>query len=345
MKKVLVTGANGHLGNNLTLLLAKRGYQVRASVRNPRDVSTTHYLQLPNVEIVNIELMDPHSIARAAVGVDCIFHTAAPNIFWASDPKKSIRDPIVKGSEYMMQAASSAGVKTVIFTSSCSAAGNDARQGVPINESQWNLKTKISMVAAKIEAERRVFKMAKNANIRLCSILMPSIVGPRCFRHTAQTQMYERLLRGRVPVVPPLGFHVVDVRDAALAHVLAYENQSATGRYIVAGRHFSPQDILDFIDAYTDKALKGPKRILPSWAFKPLIAGDWLRSSMTGSPRQLTSEMAHEYFNKDQLLTSERAESELGWLARPFEETFRDTLDWVDDFFVKQQNPRSSYLP
>jgi dihydroflavonol-4-reductase len=271
MKKVLVTGASGHLGNNLAILLAKRGYEVRASVRNPRDSSKIHYLQQRNIEIVGIELMDPHSITRAAVGVDCIFHTATPNTFWAKDPKKSIRDPIVKGSEYMMQAASAAGVKTVVFSSSCSAAGSDAVQGEPITESNWNLKTKMVLLGAKVEAERRVFKMAKNANIRLCSILMPNIIGPRCFRHTANTTVYEKLLRGRLPNLPPYGYHILDVRDAALAHVLAYENETASGRYIVAGRHFVPQELLNFLGEHIQKDFKGMRRILPSWAFKPSL--------------------------------------------------------------------------
>jgi len=33
----LVTGANGHLGNNLVRLLLKENQKVRASVRNPKN--------------------------------------------------------------------------------------------------------------------------------------------------------------------------------------------------------------------------------------------------------------------------------------------------------------------
>ncbi|MCK4795561.1 MAG: NmrA family NAD(P)-binding protein, partial [Desulfobacteraceae bacterium] len=35
----LVTGANGHLGNNLVRALVERGDTVRASVRNPKNTA------------------------------------------------------------------------------------------------------------------------------------------------------------------------------------------------------------------------------------------------------------------------------------------------------------------
>ena len=42
-KKVLVTGANGHVGNNLVKALLERGYRVRASVRDSSDRRKTEH--------------------------------------------------------------------------------------------------------------------------------------------------------------------------------------------------------------------------------------------------------------------------------------------------------------
>ncbi|RIH62706.1 NAD-dependent epimerase/dehydratase family protein [Mariniphaga sediminis] len=40
-KTVLVTGANGHLGNNLLRELLKQGYHVRGTIRNLNNVSSS----------------------------------------------------------------------------------------------------------------------------------------------------------------------------------------------------------------------------------------------------------------------------------------------------------------
>ena len=44
-KRVLVTGANGHVGYSLVELLIERGYNVRASVRNKDDENLTRHLK------------------------------------------------------------------------------------------------------------------------------------------------------------------------------------------------------------------------------------------------------------------------------------------------------------
>ena len=56
-KNVLVTGANGHVGYSLVKLLVERGYTVRASVRNKKDVKLTGHLEKLDIEIVQADLM------------------------------------------------------------------------------------------------------------------------------------------------------------------------------------------------------------------------------------------------------------------------------------------------
>lgn len=74
MRKVLITGAAGRLGGNLTRQVLDRGYQVRALVL-PGDPKATKLSGL-DVEIVEGDLTDPRTCEQVVQGMDAVIHTA-----------------------------------------------------------------------------------------------------------------------------------------------------------------------------------------------------------------------------------------------------------------------------
>jgi dihydroflavonol-4-reductase len=54
MDNILVTGANGHVGYNITKLLAERGYNVRASVRDINNINKTNLI-LPRKTVIEVK--------------------------------------------------------------------------------------------------------------------------------------------------------------------------------------------------------------------------------------------------------------------------------------------------
>ena len=107
MKPTLVTGANGHLGNNVCRLLAERGEPVRAMIRTSADPGLLHGL---DVEIVRGDILDPASTARAMAGCGRVYHVAAGFVMWARDPERDIVAPSVAGTRHVVEAAARAGV-------------------------------------------------------------------------------------------------------------------------------------------------------------------------------------------------------------------------------------------
>jgi nucleoside-diphosphate-sugar epimerase len=77
--KVLVTGASGRVGANLTQALIQQGHTVRAFVF-PGDASRMHKLDSFNVEIQYGELGDYDRVAQAVQGMDVVYHIAAAMI-------------------------------------------------------------------------------------------------------------------------------------------------------------------------------------------------------------------------------------------------------------------------
>ena len=95
MNPTLVTGANGHVGNNLCRQLVARGERVRAMIRASADPAPLAGL---DVEIVRGDILDAAATERAVTGCRRVYHTAAGFLMWARDPERDIIRPSVEGT-------------------------------------------------------------------------------------------------------------------------------------------------------------------------------------------------------------------------------------------------------
>lgn len=74
LQTALVTGATGFIGRRLVPHLVRAGVEVRCLVRETSDTSALAPL---GIERIVGDIRDPDSLARAAEGVDAVFHLAA----------------------------------------------------------------------------------------------------------------------------------------------------------------------------------------------------------------------------------------------------------------------------
>src|SRR5438034_10689862 len=147
MKPALVTGANGHLGNNLCRLLVARGEPVRAMIRPSADAAPLAGLDL---EIVRGDIMDAASTARALEGCGRLYHTAAGFLMWSRDPERDIIRPSVEGTRIVLEAAVQAGVDKVVYTSTTGTMGLATRPDQTVDETQFNEHPHTHYVRGKI---------------------------------------------------------------------------------------------------------------------------------------------------------------------------------------------------
>lgn len=123
MSKYLVTGGAGFIGSNIAEALVQRGDTVR--VLDNLSTGFTHNLDAFDVELVEGDITDAATVARAMEGIDFVFHQAA----LASVPR-SVKDPLatndacVTGTVNVLHEAKKAGVKRVVYAASSSAYGD-----------------------------------------------------------------------------------------------------------------------------------------------------------------------------------------------------------------------------
>ena len=264
MQTVLLTGASGYIAKHIAVQLLNAGFTVRASVRNLTRADEVRaavqpHLNGPLAERLSFVALDLEQDAGwdvALQGVDVLMHTASPfPLSQPKDPADLIR-PAVQGALRALRAAKAAGVNRVILTSSSAAvAGGPLPPGkAAFTEDDWtnpNAPGTSAYTQSKTLAERAAWDFVRDTapQMQLTTINPVLVVGPPLdTTFGTSVSIIERLLNARDPMIPHFGFATVDVRDVALAHVLALTTPGTEGRrYIVADQFLWFTDIAQIL--------------------------------------------------------------------------------------------------
>jgi len=319
--KALVTGATGFVGAAVARALAAAGWQVRALVREGSDRSNLATLA---VEPVVGDLADVGSLARALEGCAGLFHVAADYRLGARDPTPLYRTN-VDGTRHILDAARTAGVPRIVYTSSV------ATIGIPSDGSPGEERTPVGLSdmighykRSKFLAEE-VARDAVRSGLAVVIVNPSTPVGPGDIKPTPTGQLVLDAARGRMPAYVDTGLNVVHVDDVAAGHLLAFERGRPGERYILGGEDMTLQIILAQIARLVGRT---PPRVrLPYAAVLPVayLAEGFARIS--GRSGRVTLEGVR-MSRKRMFFSSGKAVSELGYRWRPPLEAFEDAVRW-----------------
>jgi uncharacterized protein YbjT (DUF2867 family) len=113
--KSLVIGATGLLGHEICRQLTEAGHPVRAVVRRTSDQAKRAELERLGVELVEGDLKDRASLARACTGVQSVISTASST--FSRQPGDSIESVDQNGQLALVDAAGQAGVEHLVLIS------------------------------------------------------------------------------------------------------------------------------------------------------------------------------------------------------------------------------------
>jgi len=340
MKPTVVTGANGHLGNNICRLLAERGERVRAMVRPSADAQP---LEAMGAEVVRGDILDAASTRAAIEGCGRLYHTAAGFLMWSPDPERDIIRPSVEGTHNVLDAAASAGVEKVVYTSTTGTMGFSETPDRSIDESAFITDPHTHYVRGKVAAEREAFAICKRAGLPLCSTHPGLILGPRFYKLSESVRQVSDFLNHGAPLYFEGGFSVVDVEDVARGSLQAMERGRDGERYILAGDNLTVKELFDLLADLT--GLKAPTIKAPVGLVRAIASVMELASRATGKRPMLDRSQVDEFAGKYGYFDSSKAKRELGYTHLSARDTLRRTVAWlIDHGFVAEKRRRAMKL-
>lgn len=309
-KLALVSGANGHLGNNLVRLLLSKGIPVRASVRSLKNRAPFAGL---NCEVVQADITDKASFVRALKGVDTFYAVGASFKLWAKDPQKEIYDVNIAGTRNTIEAAAEAGVKRIVYVSSIAALDYTR---LPTKESNgYNPDRRDMYYNSKNDGEKLAFELAKKHGIELVAVLPSAMIGSAAFAPlNVSYNIINLILQKKIPVETNITLNWIDVKDVAEGCYLAATKGRNGERYILASEKCtSIKETTKIAQAlFPERKLK-----LPVAVPKPILYGvAWLMetgSKISGKAPVLTTKDIAMFSGLQQDFDISKARTELGF--------------------------------
>ncbi|MCC7355653.1 MAG: SDR family oxidoreductase [Anaerolineae bacterium] len=322
---ILVIGATGLLGGNLTRQLVEQGEEVRVLAR-PRQRRKPSAIDGLPVEVVAGDVTDLESVRRALYACRHVYH-AAGLLGMGSGEWAQYRRTNVEGTANVCRAAMEAGVERLVYTSTASAVGWSV-DGNPVDETApWNFdRWPVPYIVTKREAEVLVIELVSRG-------LPAVVVNPTyCFGPWDAKPSTGTLLRvaatGLLAAVPGGGANFVDVRDVARGHILAMARGRVGERYILGGENLSWMEF--FRLAAQLLRVRPPRFVFPRWL--GVLGGYWADLlARLGMPMPISANGMRTFYVRH-FVSSEKAKRELGYRPSSARTAIADAITWMREY-------------
>jgi dihydroflavonol-4-reductase len=329
-RTIAITGITGFIAAHACQQLLSRGYAVRGTVRDKARVAATKLGSMTGaadrLSIVEADLLKPGGFAEAFAGADGVLHMASPYTLESKNAQKELVDPAVQGTlQVLAAAAATPGLRRVVLTSSM-AAVTDEPDGRILTEADWNTKSSLTRnpyYFAKAEGERAAwaFMEREKPHFDLVVINPFLVIGPSLTPGlNTSNHIIVEALTGVFPAIMELTWGMVDVRDVALAHILALENPAAAGRYLCAAESITMRQLVETLKPLAKPGDRLPTRAIDFWLGSTI--GRWF--AFTQQPGAASYMKTH--LGRTPRFDTGKIERELGLKYRDIRATIAETV-------------------
>jgi nucleoside-diphosphate-sugar epimerase len=318
--KVLVTGGTGFTGKALVQRLLGMGHEVVAL--DYKEGLKTQELRDWGAEVILGSVTDKDVVRRAVQGVEVVHHVAAA-FREMNVPDTYYHDVNVGGTRNVLEAALAAGVRKVIYCSTCGVHGNvdhpPAGEDAPIQPADYYQRTKW-------EAEP-IVREFRDRGLETVILRPAAIYGPgdpeRFFL------IFKRVAKG---VFPMFGngktfYHPLYIDNLIDAFILAMENGRGGEAYLIADEQYL--EIEDLVRR-VGKAL-GVDVKIPHYPVWPVVAAGHVVEKVC-KPFGITPPLFPrrvDWYRQNRAFRIEKAKRDLGYAPKVgIDEGLQKTAEW-----------------
>ena len=318
MPDIFLTGGSGFVGGAVLSRFVADGREVRALARS--DAAEVAVAEA-GATAWRGDLGDEATLEAGMRGCELVVHVGGLNENCLPDPAPLYRVN-VGGTGAVVRAASRAGVRRVLVTSSAAAIGEP--KGTVATEDTVHRGSYLTHYErSKHQAEQVAFAEGSRLGIEVVAVNPASVQGPGRTGGTAKILL--GFLTGKLRFAVDTTLSLVSVGDTVEAHVLAATRGVPGERYLVSGATLTVRDALAALADLTgeDRTV----RFVPAWPARAgaAVVGGAFKILGKQAPvcREIMGILLH-----GPAYDGSRITRELGLVYTPVADWMAETIDW-----------------
>lgn len=320
--KIAITGASGHIGNNLCRYLIDKGFEIKALIY--RDDKALR--DLPMITIVKGNVNSTDALNELIKNTDIVIHTAA-TISVNDNNDAEVINTNIRGTENIIKVCMNHKVKRLIHFSSIHAFDMLPLSGTLDENRRILTDSPFVYDLSKSKSEEMVLK-ANSTDLETVVLSPTSVIGPYDFKPSLIGKAMKSICKNRFPALISGGYDFVDVRDIVEATFNSITMAEPGNKYLLSGKWHSIKEFVELISAVS--GCKVPAFICPLWLakFSLPIARPFLNNEIKIMFNKQTIEILGSGHRN---ISSEKAKKQLQLKYRPLKTSIADSYNWFKE--------------
>lgn len=335
---ILVTGADGFLGSNITRELLSRQYQVTAFISS--DSTSTTLDRLP-VERFTGNILNRQDVERAMDGCDAVVHAAASTNVWPSRSER-VRAINIEGTDHLIRAALKRDCQRFLFIGSAGSFGFGTEID-PGDETRpfRGRKYRLDYIESKLEAQHRVLRAVAQHDLPAIVLNPTFMIGPYDSKPSSGA-MIKAIYEQKLPGYSRGGRNYIYVKDAAKAIVNALTMGRIGECYILGHEN------MNYREAFSRMArvigVPAPRLPIPLWAGVLYGGAGSIYGALTQIPPTVTYTMARMAHDRH-YYTGQKAVDELAMPQTNLDIAIQESFQWMKEHGILKPKKTVRRIP